>query len=67
MGLLLILISIISGICIVIFSFKFMGGSLNFVKYIKIVAGLSLGGMIIAVIGIKMIKFTIDIDDIKKG
>lgn len=66
MGLLLILISIATGICIVILSFKFMGGGLTFSKYISNVLKFAGGGMLIAASGIRLIKFTTNTDD-KEG
>ena len=56
LGLLLILCSAACGMCIVIFSFKFMGGNwLSLGKYILAVLGLGLGGMFIGLTGINII------------
>lgn len=66
LGLLLILCSVACGICIVIFSFKFMGGNwLSLGKYILAVLGLGLGGMFIGLTGINIImKLISDYGDI---
>lgn len=65
LGLILILCSIACGICIVIFSFKFMGGKwLGLGKYILAVLGLGLGGMFIASAGINVIKILEDHNNI---
>lgn len=55
-GLLLMACSIMSGICIVIFSFKFLGGGwMTFGRYLLTVLGLGLGGMFIGFLGITTI------------
>jgi hypothetical protein len=60
-GLLFILISIAIGVSIVIFSFKFMGGSwLPVWKYILSMIGLAIAGLIIAIIGILIIYLSVD-------
>ena len=69
LGLILILCSIACGICIVIFSFKFMSGKwLGLGKYILAVLSLGLSGMFIAFAGINLIKIleVSDYDDIDK-
>jgi hypothetical protein len=64
LGLILILCSIVCGICIVIFSFKFMGGKwLGLGKYILAVLSLGFGGMLIGVTGINTIKLLIYNED----
>lgn len=66
-GLIMIGISITIGICIIIFSFKFMAGSwLTVGKYILAMIGLALAGAIIAIIGVLMIYLSIDTNDLEK-
>ena len=63
LGLLLICCSIGAGICIVVFSFRYMGGDwLSLGKYIVAVLGLGLGGMFIGLLGISVIHLSIDIN-----
>jgi hypothetical protein len=71
-GLIMLTISIAIGVCIIIFSFKFMAGTwLTLGKYILAMIGLGLAGAIIAIIGIFIIYLSIDTSDIeaanKKG
>lgn len=70
-GLIMLTISITIGVCIIIFSFKFMAGTwLTLGKYILAMIGLALAGAIIAIIGIFIIYLSIDTSDIeanKKG
>ena len=66
-GLIMIGISITIGICIIVFSFKFMAGSwLTVGKYILAMIGLALAGAIIAIIGVLMIYLSIDTNDLEK-
>lgn len=66
-GLIMIGISITIGICIIVFSFKFMAGSwLTLGKYIFAMIGLAFAGAIIAIIGVLMIYLSIDTNDLEK-
>ena len=67
-GLIMIGISVTIGICIIVFSFKFMAGSwLTVGKYILSMIGLALAGAIIACLGIFIIYLSIDTNDLEKG
>ena len=61
-GILFILLSIGSGVCIVVSSFIFMGGKLTLGKYILSVLFLGIGGAYIALMGMKCIKMAINED-----
>ena len=70
LGLILILCSVACGICIVIFSFKFMfmdGKWLSLGKYILAVLSLGFGGMLIGVTGMNTIKLLIYNEDKENG
>lgn len=60
-GLLFIALAIAIGVCIIIFSFKFMGGIwLTWWQYMLAMLGLGIAAMIIAVLGIFVIYLSID-------
>ena len=67
-GFLFILISIIGGLSIIVFSFKFVTGVwvINLLEYIFAMIGLSIACMIIAIIGIIFIYIGID-DEVKNA
>jgi hypothetical protein len=65
-GILFILLSIGSGVCIVVSSFIFMGGKLTLGKYILSVLFLGVGGAYIALMGMKCIKTAIN-EDYEEG
>ena len=60
LGFILILISIIIGISIIVFSYKYMAGNwLTFGKYVISMIALGIGGFFIAFVGILIIHIAI--------